>query len=1287
MSSSTNMLMRLLNVYLADENDKSSSSSSSSSDNHNIQNEVEVRFHTGKSSKPITKIDYEHVVQKLVSCGFESENVTGQHYLRMSPARSSVAGSASDRTIRAEINGIDLIQEYCINEDLERLFLLSENKQKVKFTQKVSVIDNNTGLPLQNIQVEDFSYSISYKKEHDVSWDAVDMKSPESTLAKSTLDTWKNLDKVYRFINRVQFRHDTIPILVDISIVKSSTGMKPTRNMHQSNVLSNLPKYEIELELDNSRIVGKSSNEVLDHLRKCIRIVLSGLQGSDFPISNSEQNKVLDAYRQITNITAATDNATAPSPIIFIGPSSVTLQLKNIDRGAGGGSGGGDREKNEQNRDANANANANPNPNPNPNPIPFQIPKINKDYTVTDKADGERKLLFIYDVDGGGPSAKGAVRPTGTRSSKVYFIDQNLNVSFTGRYVPFVISDSILDGEHILHDKHGNYYNSFAAFDIYYYQKQRQDRSLIIDRTSGQAPIIGQQSRLELVQYIIGKINSTGSSKPIGNGEGNNIIEGDVGGVAGGVGGVGTVKFFPKTFYSSENIFNCCKKILYPDSQVYNIDGLIFTPKHANFQLASLNGGKTWIESLKWKPPKYNTVDFLVSLMPTIKNIYSDSGKRKQFKVLKLFCGYGQNDLSLLPWTALIRGEIEPIRYNQSSYKKGMFVSVNPYISSASYCYIEVNGQNDNDQIMKTLDNQIIETDTIVEFAWNHGKWVPLRVRYDKTSEYVAGKSQFGNSFRVANDNWYSIFHPVTESIITGNFKNRSNEGGGDGDGDGDGDDNDVDNAANNNDVYYNKQYKNGNQYNSFMVLRKFHNEVKMALYNSVKRFTGGDIIIDFAVGRGGDLNKYEKIGAAFVFGLDVAADNIFNSRDSVCSRYVQSCQKRPMFKAMFLVGDSGMNIMKTQKAFNPVELSTSPSASPSTSPSAPSSPLQSNDQMEIARTVLQTSSSSSSSSNHGKEELGKGILKVAGLGADGFSISTCQFAIHYFFKSIQTLHEFLRNVSECTRIDGHFIATCFDGKKVFDYLKEHNIHQGEKRELYDNVDDVGGGGRQDGPGELLWSITKRYSDAITEFSNDSTSIGMVIDVFQESINKTFPEYLVNSDYLCELMALYGFRIKEKKSFREYEHVVRLGYGGGNNVSKLGPEAREVSFMNMTLTFQKIQDVDAASISEKHINSAQSSIGRKNAADDTSVFRIKLQKSKRTRLFIINEKNDDQINHDDIFRDGHGPVKSQGESSVTKSEPGSKFESEFASNSESALEQAKINPVLPNKTFRMKRRP
>jgi hypothetical protein len=73
---------------------------------------------------------------------------------------------------------------------------------------------------------------------------------------------------------------------------------------------------------------------------------------------------------------------------------------------------------------------------------------------VTDKADGDRSLLYIHS-DG-----------------KIYLINTNMRVIFTGAKTnEKQIFNSLLDGEHIKYDKSGKLINLYAAFDLYFVNK------------------------------------------------------------------------------------------------------------------------------------------------------------------------------------------------------------------------------------------------------------------------------------------------------------------------------------------------------------------------------------------------------------------------------------------------------------------------------------------------------------------------------------------------------------------------------------------------------------------------------------------------------------------------------------------------------------------------------------------------------------------------------------------------------------------------------------------------
>ena len=112
-------------------------------------------------------------------------------------------------------------------------------------------------------------------------------------------------------------------------------------------------------------------------------------------------------------------------PKYFIGPSSYTLQLENI--------------------------------------VPLDaaqktgVPNIRSNYTVTDKADGERRLLYINSI------------------GRVFMISTNMQFIFTGMTVDKLteetrkhVCNTLIDGEFVSYDKMGRPLNLYMAFDIYF---------------------------------------------------------------------------------------------------------------------------------------------------------------------------------------------------------------------------------------------------------------------------------------------------------------------------------------------------------------------------------------------------------------------------------------------------------------------------------------------------------------------------------------------------------------------------------------------------------------------------------------------------------------------------------------------------------------------------------------------------------------------------------------------------------------------------------------------------
>jgi hypothetical protein len=151
------------------------------------------------------------------------------------------------------------------------------------------------------------------------------------------------------------------------------------------------------------------------------------------------------------------------------------------------------------------------------------------------------------------------------------------------------------------------------------------------------------------------------------------------------------------------------------------------------------------------------------------------------------------------------------------------------------------------------------------------------------------------------------------------------------------------------------------------------------------------------------------------------------------------------------------------------------------------------------------------------KGELGEGVYKRYGVGEPGFQVSSCQFAMHYFFETPKSMHAFFRNLAECTRIGGYFVGTCYDGQTVFNVLKN------KKREESMTIM------RED---KKIYEITKQYDQ--TGFPEDEMSLGYAIDVYQESINKVFREYLVNFKYVERVLENYGFVVLPEAEAKAY---------------------------------------------------------------------------------------------------------------------------------------------------------
>jgi len=1102
-----------------------------------LNHELEVKFGT-KGIKPLLRNDYDNVIKKLKSSGFNIVGESnGEYYLRVNcEFLDSTTGRFKLSDIRAEIKGLHVIQEYCKTNDIKAVY--ASNPASIDFIhKKAGFINKNRIFP---VDVDDFNFRVAYQTE----------TKTRHGLRTFMMEGWKKAKKEFRFINRVSFKHPDYPFIVDLSIAKfANRGPdkygRPNRGnmirvytLEESNIFNNPETYEIEIEMNNFKI-GPSTpfntpKVIADSLRKGIKLVLSGLQGTNFPVSYPEQKKIIMSYMKMI-WTNEYDETKYINSRNFIGPSPITLQLKNI------------APIDDNSNDTN----------------------IRKGFVVTDKADGDRHLLFV------------------SNEGKIYLINSNMDVIFTGaKTVNKECFNAILDGELITHDKNGKFINLYAAFDIYYIKNQdvRAYSFMLLDNEEDL-----HKSRYQLLKYVehnlqlVSILNNNTSDKTTMKDILSQYKEREL---------LSPLRFTVKEFFPNNNnqtIFEGCNTILQKERQnrfEYITDGLIFT--HAFYGVGSTKIGTagpktkiTWEQCFKWKPPYYNTIDFLVTTVKApngddvVKSLFEDGLNASSFssnidyKTIELRCGFKEStDGFINPCQDVIDDKLPEFKPNfedkgGNDYVPMRFYPTEPYDPNAGICKIMLRTDSTGGKKMFSEENEVFEDNTIVEFRYDLDKeegwrWIPLRVRHDKTGKLRRGEKEYGNAYRVCNENWKSI-HP-TGRIDVDMLSTGLN----------------IPSMSVSEDVYYNTV---AGKYRT-EAMKNFHNlYVKKKLIVSASK--QGDTLIDFACGKAGDLPKWINAKLSFVFGVDISSDNLENRLDGACARFLNSKKKyKTIPYALFVNGNSAYNIQDGGAMLN-------------------------DKAKQITSAVFGRGPKDA-------DKLGKGVARQYGKGVDGFNVSSCQFAIHYFFQTPDTLKGFMRNLAECTKMNGYFIGTCYDGKIVFKELSK--VKTGDSVKIIDD-------------GKKIWEITKEYGS--DTFEDNSSSIGYEISVFQESINQQISEYLVNFDYLNRVMTAYGFELVNREEannlglpassglFSELflqmsEEIKQNKFKAKDyaNAQFMTSYEKKISFLNRYFIYKKVRTVNIETV-QLELGEYQEATALADASDTLNAQEIAVKETKK----------------------------------------------------------------------------
>jgi hypothetical protein len=213
---------------------------------------------------------------------------------------------------------------------------------------------------------------------------------------------------------------------------------------------------------------------------------------------------------------------------------------------------------------------------------------------------------------------------------------------------------------------------------------------------------------------------------------------------------------------------------------------------------------------------------------------------------------------------------------------------------------------------------------------------------------------------------------------------------------------------------------------------------------------------------------------------------------------------------------------------------------------------------------------------------LGKGVYKQYGVGQEGFHVSSAMFCVHYFCENMKTFLGFMQNLAECTRLNGYFIGTCYDGKTVFKSLE--SVPTGESSVIMKQ-------------GKKIHEIEKAYD--FTSFPDNELSLGYKINVYYETINKMLAEYLVNFAYMTQIAEMYGFVLISKDEaqtmglpngtgmfgelYAAMEAEVKQDNRSQANFGRalsMTAEERAISFLNRFFVFRKMRNVNTEKITK-----------------------------------------------------------------------------------------------------------
>jgi hypothetical protein len=636
--------------------------------------------------------------------------------------------------------------------------------------------------------------------------------SSEEDITKKDLDILSNVqynecDKIsYRYKQRVSlYLSDKDNIKLDLTFVKCSSN--PNDISHALN------SYEIEI--DYSPNTKKINDNILDTIITEVEKIKQVLEDTDELITKDESSNIIAQYKKIS---FGFENNSATQ---LYSMKPISAEVQHI------------------------------------------VDKIPNKYCVSDKADGEHYVLFIY-------------------NSIIYLISNNLVVRKTP-YIVKNINNSIYEGELIYLNKYNKYL--FMIYDCLYYDgkdcrnesdyKSRLDYIyLLMDKMdikinkvksfTGDFDIIKQEEHYQKEIHSFYKNMNTLL---------DDIKESEI-------------LFHPKIFLfptggSNTEVYSFANLIWseYTNNTKvncrYNLDGIIFTGINQKY---THDKKEQKYPIYKYKPPITNSIDVYITFPKNIDtNTFIDmydksvsSSNNKIFRVVNFFVGD-------------CIGTIEtPIPFMKEEN------------NHEAYCALE------RDEV-RDIEGNIVNDNTVVEIIYvndnlipHQYRWKILRTRWDKTESVLRYKKNYGNFKDVAMKVWKSIREAITIDEIkklaredTYNIQQKQLASR---------IDTKIISSERAQDTYYQKITNLGKSF------RNFHGWIKSNIiytYCSPNNNNGKNVkkdVLDIGFGRGGDIMKYYSARVNECVALDVVYEDLFGSIDSASTRYQTNKNKYPYF-------------------------------------------------------------------------------------------------------------------------------------------------------------------------------------------------------------------------------------------------------------------------------------------------------------------------------------------------------------------------------------------------------